>query len=378
MAQKRNFAFISYNHRDMKYAKWLQKKLESYKLPTEIHNEFEDSKYIRPVFRDQTDLNTGVLGNVLRDQLEASHYLIVICSPNSAKSEWVSKEVQAFVEWGRIDRIIPLIVEGQPNCYNPDMECFPEYLRTYTKEHPEYELLGVSFAEVGREKAFIRVVSKMLDVSFDTLWKRHERERRRRIIITSVSTPIILALLYWFVVPCKLNIHIKDAQSQLQVVDRVDGYVATVTVDGTEYRINSLDTILEISSLPGYFRGKEIPVTFTATYYDSIQVNAPIGFGISNDVQLPIKRDTSFQHFKGRIIDATTGEPVAGAEFSIDNGKYKSITDAEGNFDVEIAAEDQSETKDVVIRKEGYKEFDSPDETVESRDVVFMLHNINE
>lgn len=84
MAQKQNFAFISYNHKDVKHAKWLQNKLESYKLPTEIHNEFDDSRFIRPVFRDQTDLNTGVLSNVLRDQLEASRYLIVICSPNSA------------------------------------------------------------------------------------------------------------------------------------------------------------------------------------------------------------------------------------------------------------------------------------------------------
>ena len=147
--ERKNFAFISYNHNDVKWAKWLQKNLENYKLPTEIHNEFEDSRFIRPVFRDQTDLNTGVLGNVLRDNLLASKFLIVLCSPNSAKSEWVSKEVQSFIEWGRLDCIIPLIVDGQPNCYNPDLECFPRYLKEYTSQHPETELLGVSIAEVG-------------------------------------------------------------------------------------------------------------------------------------------------------------------------------------------------------------------------------------
>ena len=67
--ERKNFAFISYNHKDVKWAKWLQNNLENYKLPTEIHNEFEDSRFIRPVFRDQTDLNTGVLVNVLRDNL---------------------------------------------------------------------------------------------------------------------------------------------------------------------------------------------------------------------------------------------------------------------------------------------------------------------
>lgn len=373
MAQKQNFAFISYNHRDMKHAKWLQKKLESYKLPTEIHNEFDDSKYIRPVFRDQTDLNTGVLGNVLRDQLEASHFLIVICSPNSAQSEWVSKEVQSFIEWGRIDRIIPLIVEGQPNCYNPDMECFPAYLRQYTKEHPEYELLGVSFAEVGKEKAFIRIVSKMLDVSFDTLWKRHERERMRRIVIASISTPIILALLYWFVIPCSLNISIKDAAHQLPISKSEDGSVGVVTINGTDYYLNSLDTTLNIASLPGYFRGREVPVSFKAVYYDSLSLSAKMGFGLNADLEMNLERDNSFAHFAGQILDAESGSPVEGAEFSIDNGKYATATDKDGRFDISIPLSDQREYKDVIIRKDGYQDFVSEEETVDSN-VVFMIH----
>lgn len=370
---KQNFAFISYNHRDMKHAKWLQKKLESYKLPTEIHNEFDDSRYIRPVFRDQTDLNTGVLGNVLRDQLEASHFLVVICSPNSAHSEWVSKEVQAFIEWGRIDRIIPLIVEGQPNCYNPDMECFPEYLRNYTKEHPEHELLGISFAEIGKEKAFIRVVSKMLDVSFDTLWKRHERERRRRIAIACISTPIIIAALYWFVMPCSINLTLKDANHQLPISKNKEGHVGIVSVNGTDYRVNSLDTTLIISALPGYFRCQNVPVSFKAIYYDSLQVDVPMGVGISADYLLQLQRDDSFQHFAGKVIDAADGNGVEGAEVSIDNGKYKSTTNADGHFDIDIPISDQREYKDVIIHKDGYQEFSSEEETVDN-DVTFMIH----
>lgn len=373
MSQKQNFAFISYNHKDVKHAKWLQKKLESYKLPTEIHNEFEESRYIRPVFRDQTDLNTGILGNVLRDHLEASHFLIVICSPNSAKSEWVSKEVQSFIEWGRIGRIIPLIVEGQPNCYNPDMECFPIYLRNYTKEHPEHELLGISFAEVGREKAFIRVVSRLLDVKFDTLWKRHERARKRRMVLTAISIPIILALLYWFVVPCSFDLTLKDAAHQLPISVGEDGSVGTVSVNGTDYQVSSLDTTLHISSLPGYFRGREIPVTFSATYYDTIQISVKMGMGLSTATQVLLKRDDSFLHFEGQIIDALTGTPVEGAEFSIDGGKYKAVTDINGHFDIELSEADQREYKDVKITKNGYEEFISEDETVDTH-VTFMIH----
>lgn len=346
---KRNFAFISYNHHDVKWAKWLQGRLESYKLPTEIHNEFEDSRYIRPVFRDQTDLNTGVLGNVLRDQLEASQFLIVLCSPNSARSEWVSREVQSFVEWGRIDRIIPVIVDGQPNCYDPNLECFPEYLREYTQTHPEAELLGVSIAEVGKEKAFIRVVSKMLDVSFDTLWQRHERERRRRIIIASVSTPIVLALLYWLILPVSLTVNLRDVADGLPKGETADGYMGTLLIDGTEYKLTNLDTVIAVSDIPGYYRGQSIPVEFTpTTYYLPQTVEAEVGFGLSNEVEMTMKRDAAFAVFSGQVIDGD-GHPVANAEVSVDGGKHSAITDNMGKFAIEIPAGEQSMEKDVTI-----------------------------
>lgn len=56
------YAFISYNRKDEKYAKWVQDKLESYKLPSRIvHDNPDLKKGIRPIFRDKTDLGTGIL-----------------------------------------------------------------------------------------------------------------------------------------------------------------------------------------------------------------------------------------------------------------------------------------------------------------------------
>jgi hypothetical protein len=82
-------------------------------------------------------------------------------------------------------------------------------------KYPNRELLGISTAEVGREKAFIRVVSRMLDVSFDELWKRHERERRRRIIAWGIGTPIVAGLLYYLAIPVSLEIQIMDDNHHL-------------------------------------------------------------------------------------------------------------------------------------------------------------------
>ena len=59
---KEYFAFISYKREDEKWAKWLQHKLEHYKLPVNVRKENPSlPQNIRPVFKDTSELASGVL-----------------------------------------------------------------------------------------------------------------------------------------------------------------------------------------------------------------------------------------------------------------------------------------------------------------------------
>lgn len=195
--QYTNYAFISYKREDEKWAKWLQRKLENYKLPSVIRKESANlPKYIRPIFRDGTDLTGGVLIKRLHEELMHSQYLIVICSPNVAKSDWVNKEVQAFIDAGRQEQIIPFIISGTPHAQDVSEECFPEALLDIPEEK---ELLGINIQELGRNMAFVRLVATLLNVRFDTLWQRHRRNQiRHHIIIGVVATlAVLVGLFVW-------------------------------------------------------------------------------------------------------------------------------------------------------------------------------------
>ena len=168
------FAFISYQRQDEEWAEWLQHQLEHYHLLANIVADHPElPKDIRPLFRDKTELAGGVLAKEIRSALENSRFLIVVCSPNSAKSEWVDKEVQSFIDMGRTDRIIPFIIDGCP--YSNEKECFTASLRSLRGS--EMELLGINIAEMGREVASIKVVAQMLGLKFDSLWQRYEKEK---------------------------------------------------------------------------------------------------------------------------------------------------------------------------------------------------------
>ena len=105
-------AFLSYSHRDTAWGKWLHSALESYRIDKDLVGRQTPAglvpKTLRPIFRDREDFSAG---HSLTEQtlaaLEASQFLIVLCSPNAAKSKYVNEEVRRFKALGRADRVIP-------------------------------------------------------------------------------------------------------------------------------------------------------------------------------------------------------------------------------------------------------------------------------
>lgn len=188
---KEYYAFISYKREDEKWAKWLQNRLEHYKFPTNLNGRTDLPKNIRPTFRDVTDLTPGLLAEEIDKALRSSEWLIVVCSPRSAKSPWVCKEAQIFIDLGRADHIIPFVIEGKPFSNESSTECYPEALLNLTDGR---ELLAANINEMGRDAAAIKVVARMFNLRFDTLWQRFEREKKKRLLIAALGL-VVFALI---------------------------------------------------------------------------------------------------------------------------------------------------------------------------------------
>ena len=191
------YAFISYNHRDCKEAKSLQKKLEHYRLPVVAREEIGEDVRIRPVFRYVENLSLGDLREQIKKELDASKYLIVICSPNSAKpnvkgEHWVNDEVERFIKLGRKEYIIPVIVDGEPNT-GDDRECFPPALR-------EAGIVGANLVKnrkrSERRNDFLKIVAKLLGLFPDQLIRHVEAEEaQRRRLKWLMLFPLLMLLL---------------------------------------------------------------------------------------------------------------------------------------------------------------------------------------
>jgi len=113
------WAFLSYSHADKKWGDWLHKALETYRVPRRlVGKESREGKIPRrlfPIFRDREELPVSAdLGANITEALRQSRYLIVICSPQAAKSVWVNEEVIRFKKLRRENLILGLIIAGEP------------------------------------------------------------------------------------------------------------------------------------------------------------------------------------------------------------------------------------------------------------------------
>ncbi|HEX4301011.1 MAG TPA: TIR domain-containing protein [Gammaproteobacteria bacterium] len=192
---RRYWAFISYSHRDKAWADWLHKALESYRVPRRlVGREGRDGPLPRrlfPVFRDREELPSSAdLSDNINESLQHSRYLVVVCSPRAAVSRWVNEEIIAFKRQGRADRILALIVDGEPNAgdrpESGELECFPPALRhrvdsegRLLTERVEPIAADARPQQDGKASARLKLLAGIMGVPYDEL---RQREKRRRLL----------------------------------------------------------------------------------------------------------------------------------------------------------------------------------------------------
>ena len=119
-------AFISYRHADnieegRQWATWLQQAIESYEVPGDLVGHLAPNgklipARIAPIFRDEEDLPVHHnLGSAIQQALKISDTLIVVCSPQAVESQYVADEITFFKRQGGAERILALIIDGEPN-----------------------------------------------------------------------------------------------------------------------------------------------------------------------------------------------------------------------------------------------------------------------
>lgn len=245
-------AFISYNHRDRKVATWLQRALETYRVPERLRG--RETAFgplgarLPPIFQDREELAASAdLAQSVREALEQSASLVVICSPNAARSRWVNEEIRAFSALGRRDRVQCLILAGEPNAsrtdgMDPALECLPPALF----EHGGGEPLASDIrpGQETRRAALLKLLAGVMGVKYDELRQREQARRQKRLAIVAAAAAtgfVVMSALTVFALIAR-----QDAIEQRDIARR-----KTLTAERTVEFVKSMFAVADPSEARG-------------------------------------------------------------------------------------------------------------------------------
>ena len=354
--QYKYFAFISYRGADVEIAKKLQKKFNNFKLPSSYINPFDETNHrMQPVCRDRDNFVGGELSAQIKDAIDHSMYVVMVCTPNMTRNEdqtnYVNDEIQHLIDTGRLNRLIPLVFGG--TIYStedyvkagrgidepfPD-ECLPYALRTWMADHASHDFALNIFnieeqGERDEEKMFLRCVATILAEEFTKLWDRFkvERKKREKMLLASAFAAIcVVAAVVFGAVSLtqpvdvrlkmkELSTHndrlpdLKDAIIRLSV----DDYMNTDTIAGhNDWAI--------LDKVPYSYLGEDVHITFRCRNWFPLDTVVRL----TKELEIGITRDPdAYGDIQFRLWDEDAGNGCPNVNVSI-NG-HEVISDGEG------------------------------------------------
>lgn len=189
-------AFISYSHNELDslIAETLHRKLEHYHIPRMIKR-LTGWRKISRIFRDKEELplSSNLTDNIY-EALDHSRFLILICSPESMRSEWVQREVDYFVKKHGKEQVLTVLLKGEPEDILPPLLC--EDVQTVVDQDGNRtlsiapveplaaDIRGKNKREILKklDREILRLLATMMGCTYDSLRQRHREYFIKRVV----------------------------------------------------------------------------------------------------------------------------------------------------------------------------------------------------
>ena len=187
--------FFSYRHRplDSEITQKLFNLAENYHLPASLRA--KGLTGVRRAFRDTEELPVSrILTDTIDKALHSTKCLVVVCSTDTPSSEWVDREVAAFIELGRADYVFPILISGDPEkSFPPSLKLIPDIMdRLMDIRSPGNDtrkMMSLASTEM------LMVIACVAGCDRDELVREHSLEQNRQVIRRAVSAAAAFILI---------------------------------------------------------------------------------------------------------------------------------------------------------------------------------------
>lgn len=249
---RRYSAFISYSHADEAFARRLHRRLEGYRLPRGTVGARVSARRLKPIFRDNDELTAAAdLSTAVQEALAQSEHLIVVCSPSSAQSKWVGREIEHFRRLRGDEGILTALIDGEPET------AFHSALRPGGRGR-KLEPLAADFRPggPGSRMALLKLVGPLAGAPLDDLVQRDARRR-----IQQVSSLAALGLVGMSVLGVLTAVAVLErtaAERERNKAQAMVGYMVTDLRNGVR-GVGNLELLDKVNKgASAYYKGQDL------------------------------------------------------------------------------------------------------------------------
>ena len=282
MIKEKYWAFISYSNKDKASAEKIHKALEQFSFPKELVRSGKVPKRMRPIFKDRDELACGEDLNLsIKSAIANSYALIVLCSPEAAKSRWVNLEIREFKKAKPDHKIICIVVGGGSHSNQGPRYSFPSALEMDTT------LLWVDIRPNKKafDQAIVSTLAGIINLGYDDLFQRHQRAKFRAITNKLIlATTILLTLIVSIGITIITDKERKLALSQSETAKKSLRLAesreneALVLKELAELRANSAEQGREMARL----KAKNAELERAATENDALSLQKKANYSLLN------------------------------------------------------------------------------------------------
>ena len=273
-------AFISYTRSDAPFVRKLHRQLEAYRLPRRLVGSSAiwdlRTRRLKPVFRDLDELTAAPdLSAALQEALTSAAWLIVVCSPQSAASKWVGREVDGFRARHGDSAILAALIDGSA------ADAIHPALRRADGDGRALQPIAADFRPQGdgRRLALLKLVAVMAGVGLGELVQRDAQRRLRQMGAWAAGAIAVL------LVVLGLTIATMNARVAAERERARGGNLSGYLLNDLRTRLKSVDR-LDLSDavnkgVVDYYAGQDL----SALSGDELQQRARLLQGMGEDAE---------------------------------------------------------------------------------------------
>ena len=346
------YAFISYNRNDVNEARELHEFIEDFTIPRKFRSDFHKGKSFGKVFfAPENYAYADDLTEELKERLRNSRYLIVVCSPASARSYYVGLEIDYFCSLERKSNVLFYIVRGLP-VENDDECCYSDAIwknglgsklaadittKNYSSNWFKRTFLGTID---DKRAAQLNIIASLLGVKDRTefISSHQRRTSRRNVFLIVLIVVFFTAILGWyFNKAVDVSVDVESSQISCDSLPPLRNGMITLYLDNDVIRKNIDKGVTSVSfpNVPKKMLGNKVRVIFSGDGF----YTQDMSLMLERNILLPVQRDSLLYGRVRFLLRDPDMSKVAGCRVEVEG--VEAISDENGFVDLYVPLRNQ-------------------------------------